>query len=93
MATIKDITTLGKEGKLLEAYELADVEMTNTPDNVWSQRCMAWALYYLIKNDVDKQDLLEHLSKLSTLQLITLADDRMIFDNVVWKIAQMIKKA
>lgn len=83
-----------KDGKLLEAYELAKVDASAEPDNVWSQRELGWALYYLIRNDAatgDYPQLLNHIDELQTLSLLTMATDAMIFDNVQLKVAEFIK--
>ena len=82
MATIKEITTKCKAGEIAEAYEIALQDWQNSPDDVWTQREVGWALYYYIKNDVEskQKDLLyEHLDKLGELTLLDLNGDRLIY--------------
>ena len=94
MATIKDITSMCKAGRLTEAYELAKADFDAAPDNVWAHREMGWALYYMIKEDVergDRQAVYTHLEELSQLSLLNKNDDAYIFDSLVWKLAELLK--
>lgn len=94
MATIKDITSMCKAGNIAEAYETAKADLENAPQDVWAQREMGWALYYLIKNDVEErkqQELYKHLEELANLELLNAENDSLIFDNVVWKLTEYIK--
>ena len=94
MATVKDITTMCKAGKLAEAYELAKADMAMSPENIWVQREVGWALYYLLKDDSEKrrsQDFYEHFKELMELDLLTIESDSMIFDKVLWKLADFLK--
>lgn len=94
MATTKEITEMCKEGKVQEAYEIAKAEVTKSPGNVWAQRSVGWALYYMIKNDATRGDynqLLKDIDELKSLDLLTMANDSMIFENVEFQIANFIK--
>lgn len=94
MAAIRDITALCKAGKLADAYELAKADMEVSPDNVWTQRGMGWALYYLLRDDCEKkrrQEFYEHFRELTELDLLTADSDSMIFENVLWKLAEYLK--
>ena len=92
MAAIKDITTMCKNGQVQEAYELAtaDLELQQP----WAQRSMGWVLYYLIKGDADTanyQSLVAHLDELNSLDQLTIPDDNMIYENVLFKVAAFVK--
>lgn len=94
MPTIKEITTMCKAGQILEAYNIAIQDLENAPTNVWTQREVGWALYYSIKADVDSGNfdmLLGHLDKLRTLDLLTIENDGMIFENILFAISKYIK--
>lgn len=83
-----------KAGQLTEAYELARADCDAAPDNVWAHREMGWALYYMIKDDVernDKQSFYTHLEELSQLSLLNKHDDAFIFDNLVWKLTEVVR--
>lgn len=83
-----------KAGQLTEAYELAKADCDAAPDNVWAQREMGWALYYMLKEDVernDKQSFYTHLEELSQLSLLNKHDDAFIFDNLVWKLTEVVR--
>ena len=94
MATIKDITTKCKAGEIAEAYEIALQDWQNAPDDVWTQREVGWALYYYIKEDVEQKrtdSFYEHLEKLGELTLLDLTNDKLIYENLLWKVAEFAK--
>lgn len=94
MPDVSDISAMCKAGKVQEAYELAKANMESMPTYPWVQKEVGWALYYKIKSDVETGDynrLLEHLDELRSLNLLTIDNGRMIFDNVQSKIANFIK--
>lgn len=94
MANVRDITTMCKAGQVAEAYEIAKADLVAVPTDVWAQRSVGWALYYMIKNDSEFGDyakLLEHIDELKSLDMLTLNNDSMIFDNVQFQIANFIR--
>lgn len=94
MATVRDITNMCKSGQLQEAYDLAKADMETDPTNVWTQREVGWALYYRIKEDTEKavfESILLHLKELQSLSELKVPDDNMIFENVLFKIAEYIR--
>lgn len=94
MANVRDITTMCKAGQVVEAYEMAKADLVAVPTDVWAQRSVGWALYYMIKNDSEGGDyakLLEHIDELKSLDMLTLNNDSMIFDNVQFQIANFIR--
>ena len=83
-----------KSGQISEAYEQAKSDLSSNPSGVWEQREVGWALYYIIKSDVDRKDydsLLAHLDELNSLNQLTVANDSLIYDNVIFKIGEFIK--
>ena len=94
MANVRDITTMCKTGQVQEAYDIAKADWMAMPTDVWTQRELGWALYYMIKADSEKGDytkLLEHIDELKSLNQLTLTNDSMIFDNVQFQIANFIR--
>lgn len=94
MADIREITTMCRNGQVKEAYELAKSNFENEPTNPWQQRALGWALYYMTKCAAEAGDyskLLEYLEELKSLDLLTVENDSMIFDNVQFKLAEFIK--
>lgn len=94
MATVRDITNMCKAGQIQEAYNIAVEDLENEPQNVWSHREVGWALYYMIKGDADAgnyDELVEHFNKLKSLELLTIEQDNLIFDNVLFAIGKYIK--
>lgn len=90
MANVKDITTMCKQGQVLEAYDLAKADLAAMPTDVWKQRAVGWALYYMIKADSEVGDYAK-LDELKSLDQLTIANDSMIFDNVQFQIANFIR--
>lgn len=94
MATVKEITTMCKAGQLAEAYRQARADYEAEPQNVWAQRELGWALYYTLKDDAEKQErqnFYAHLEELTELDLLDIQSDAYIFDNVLWKLVEIIK--
>ena len=94
MATIRDITTMCKAGQVQEAYETAKTDLQANPKDVWTQREIGWSLYYLIKEDIERpnfQNLMAHLEELKSLDQLTIVNDSIIFDNVVFKLGEYVK--
>lgn len=92
MASLKEILSLCREGKAQKAYELSKADMTQ--QFPWAQREMGWSLYYLMKDDTDTnnyQSLVAHLDEFSTLDQLSLTDDNMLFENVLFKVAGFVK--
>lgn len=83
-----------RAGQIQEAYNIAIEDFENEPQNVWSHREVGWALYYMIKADADAgnyDELVEHFNKLKSLELLTIEQDNMIFDNVLFSIGRYIR--
>lgn len=94
MATIKEIIAKCKAGKIAEAYKIALQDWQNAPENVWAQREVGWALYYFIKEDVEQKrtdSFYEHLENLGELTLLDLNSDKLIYENLLWKVAEYAK--
>lgn len=92
MSSITEITAMCKNGQVHKAYELAKIDMEQQLP--WAQREMGWALYYLIKGDTETanyQLLLTHIDELKALDQLTIPNDNMIFENVLFKIAEFVK--
>ncbi len=94
MPTVKEITTMCKAGNITEAYNAAKADLADSPQNVWAQRGIGWALYYMLKTDIDGQkrlDFFTHMEELAGLDMLTIEADSLIFDNVLWKVADFVK--
>ena len=83
-----------KAGNVTEAYELAKSDFNACPQDIWTQREMGWALYYMLKTDIENKsdsDFFNHIEELTSLDLLTTATDSLIFNNVLWKLAEFVK--
>ena len=91
-SSVNEITSMCKSGQVQQAYNLARADMEQQLP--WAQREMGWALYYLIKNDTETanyQSLVSHLDELKSLDQLTISEDNMLFENVLYKVAGYVK--
>lgn len=94
MSYIKDLSIACKEGKTMEAYQRAKANLNAYPKNIWVQRGLGWVLHYMIKSDTiehNLQNLLLHLNEFATLELLTVQNDGMLFERLLWELAKFIK--
>ena len=92
MASLNQILALCRTGQTQKAYELskADLELGQS----WAQLEMGWVLYYLIKEDSEEnnfQGLISHLEEFSTLEQLSTSKDKILFDNILFKVAGFAK--
>lgn len=83
-----------KAGNVLEAYEIAKTDFSTSPQNVWSQREMGWALYYMLKKDIENRDNIafyNHIEEVTNLNLLTTSTDSLFFDTLLWILAEFVK--
>ena len=95
MPTLRDITTMCREGLMQEAYEIAMEEMKTDSANPWTQRKIGWVLYYMMKNDAqigDYYGLLSHLEELKQLDLINTQEDKILLECILFSIAGYVKE-
>ena len=94
MATVKDITTMCKAGQVQEAYEMAKGDLELAQSDPWTQRELGWALNYLMQEDADSgnfQGMLAHLDEMLELDQLSIPQDTILFDNILFKIAGFVK--
>jgi hypothetical protein len=91
----KEIKELREAGKLVEAYEMAILELDADPENIWAKRNISWVLYKQM--DTHVQDFELFLTKLKELKGLNLpASEEMLFDNlsiVLSKAARYLSQA
>lgn len=89
---LQSVTELRKAGKLVEAYDLAKLQLEKDFSDVWSKRAMAWVLYEYIKQSIENKnnkEFVQYVTELSNLYLQ--ADDTMIADKMQWQYAKYIQ--
>jgi tetratricopeptide (TPR) repeat protein len=89
--SFKEINALRKEGKLIEALQMVNMDLQHEPENIWIKRAASWVYYAYIKENTKSERFdvfLKYLQKLKDLNLQD--DDRMIFDKVAWRIGSMV---
>lgn len=92
MPSISDATTMCRAGQTQQAYELAKRDLEQK--HPWAQREMGWVLYYLIKIDAETGNflsLISHLEELNSLDQLVIPFDSMIYENVLFKVAEFVK--
>lgn len=71
-----------KAGRIQEAYDLAKSDIELNPNDIWAQRGMGWALYYLIRKDAENgqyDQLLARIGEFQSLDQLNLSNDALIF--------------
>lgn len=56
-----------KAGNASKAYEIAKTDLNTSPKDVWAQREMGWALYYMLKMDIEHNNnaaFIDHVEEL-----------------------------
>lgn len=84
-----------KAGRIQEAYDLAKSDIELNPNDIWAQRGMGWALYYLIRKDAENgqyDQLLARIGELQSLDQLNLSNDALIFENVIFWVGYFVKK-
>jgi hypothetical protein len=87
----KEIKELRQSGKLQEAYEMAKSELDVDPANIWCKRNISWVYFEYLKQNlgVDGTDKFIHtLEQIAELQLGE--DEKMLFENVAWKVGTKV---
>ena len=82
-----------REGRIQEAYELAQADYNNTPNNPWVQRELGWVLYYRLKTATDNNDyqiIVAILDEFAKLDMLSFPDDKIIFENILFKVAMYV---
>ena len=89
--SFSEISKLRKSGRLNEAYQMALVEIDQQPDDIWSQRAMAWVLYDFAKKNAtfDSQDkFIKCIARIGDMNFA--AEETMFWDSVTWLIRSMM---
>ncbi len=79
-----------RDGRVSEAHSLVKDELVATPNDLWVQRKMGWVLYYEIKDAVERHcpgDVIGLVTQLQTLTLLQPAEETLLYDSVLWKLA------
>lgn len=95
MAKLREIIDLCKAGQIQEAYQLAKADLDAVPTDPWNHRKLAWVLNYLMKEDAETGnylDLIAHLDELKTLDQLSIPQDNILFDNILFKIGSFVNK-
>ncbi|RYE56863.1 MAG: hypothetical protein EOP48_07065, partial [Sphingobacteriales bacterium] len=87
----KEIKELRKSGKLNEAYEMAKIELSSAPDDIWAKRNISWVLVDFIKAGTGAGDHDEIKNKLAEIASLNMpADEVMLFENVCWVVGKYL---
>ena len=87
----KEVTTLRKQGKLTEAYELAKDNLKIYPDDIWNKRAISWVYYEYMKNAVTNRNSREFLIQLKNIKNLELPkSEKYVFDSVAWQVGKLL---
>ena len=87
------IKQLRKEGRLKEAFELAQNELTANPTDIWAKRAIAWVYYDLLKNAANRNLLEQIIDILKRIKQTDLpAGENIFFESVAWGIGKYLNK-
>ncbi len=88
--SFKEVNALRKEGKLDEAYELAQADIQNADEgDIWSKRGMSWVLIAFLKQNASynqRNNFLRYLRKFSDLEVSS--DESMVYENLKYWIVK-----
>jgi hypothetical protein len=81
----KEIKELRIAGKLEEALAMAEVELTQSPDNVWAKRNISWVFYACAKKYFEENDLEMYMGELCKIKSLNLPEDEvMLYESLTW---------
>lgn len=102
---MREVTALRKDGKLKEAWLLAEKNLAKSPNDIWVARDFAWVVYDCMKRYSDEKspyfgDMSKYVKSLAKARTLPLGDDdAMFFENaaknvrfVVWNLANSEEK-
>ena len=79
-----------RDGRVSEARSLVGDELAASPDDLWVQRKMGWVLYYELRDVAERHstdEVMGCVSQLQALALLQPAEETLLYDNVLWKLA------
>ena len=89
----KEIKELRQAGKLEEALNMAKSELDSEPDNIWAKRNIGWVFYEYLKISGETEKIDDFLSWLNQIKNLNLPEDeKMLIDNIAWKIGSFVFK-
>ena len=91
--SFKEVNELRKSGKLDEAFELAEADLRNDPDNIWSKRAISWVYFERLKINASVENYSLFLEALKAIGDLHLDEDNvMLFDSCAWQIGSLVFK-
>ena len=92
--TFQEISTLRKEGKIDDAYHLAEEALKDTPDDLWTKRAMGWVLYEYLDQSATNRDFNKYLHWLQEMVALHLGNEEsMLMDSVMWSLRKLLADA
>ncbi len=89
--TFQEISALRKEGKIDDAYRLAEEALKETPDDLWTKRAMGWVLYEYLDQSATNRDFNKYLHWLQEMVALHLDNEEsMLMDSVMWSLRKLL---
>ena len=89
----KEIKELRQSGKLEEALKMAQSELESDSENIWAKRNIGWVFYDYLKISGETENIDVFLNWLNQIKNLNLPEaEKMLFDNIAWKIGSFVFK-
>jgi len=93
--SFKEVNSLRKEGKVVEAYELARIDIQNSEEgDIWAIRGMSWVLIAFLKQNASydqRRNFLNYLKEFSDLNMPE--DEELVYENLKYWIVKFLFSA
>jgi len=89
----KEIKALRQSGELEAALNMAKNELESDPENIWAKRNISWVFFDYLKLSAETQNIEDFIVWLQEIQHLGLpATEKLLFDNLAWKIGSIVFK-
>lgn len=91
MNTFQEINTLRKEGRLDEAYHLAQQSLEIDSEDIWLKRAMGWVVYEYLDQSASNRDFSTYLDWLQQFSSLNMdSDEKMLYESVLWSVRKLL---
>lgn len=93
MLQSQQIKELRKSGQLDESFKLALRDLEENPENLYAKKNISWVYNDLLKREVESENAVGFLQIMEKIQKLQLPEtEAMLYDNIAWKIGQLLFK-
>jgi len=88
----ESVSLLRKNGQLIQAYQLADKQLTNSPEDKNCKNDMLWVYYAFIKEQLEQINYSNILKIMKKVCELGVFDNQMFNDSFNWQLVKLIGK-